>query len=257
MPSPFPGMDPYLEDPAFWPDFHDRFIVYWRDAINEALPENYEARVNERTKVIDLDTGDDAWPRPDVTIHRGGEATQARGNTAVLTTLEPVTIPLTYFEEVRETYIEIRRRPDRTVVAVLELLSPSNKTGDNRVVYLNQRNARLHQDVHLVELDLLLGGKRIPLEKPLPAGDYHMILSRWEQRPNCEAYSWSLRDRLPTLPIPLQAPDPDILIDFGAVFTTTYDRGRYARALAYQATPVAPVREEERAWVAGLVKREP
>lgn len=74
MPSPFPGMDPYLEDPAFWPDFHDSFIVYWRDALNDRLPDAYEARVNERTRVIDLETGGEVPPRPDIAIHRRNES---------------------------------------------------------------------------------------------------------------------------------------------------------------------------------------
>jgi hypothetical protein len=26
MPSPFPGMDPYLEAPELWPDVHHRLI---------------------------------------------------------------------------------------------------------------------------------------------------------------------------------------------------------------------------------------
>ena len=48
MPSPFPGMDPYLEDPAFWSDFHSSFITYWRDALADLLPDNYDARLDER-----------------------------------------------------------------------------------------------------------------------------------------------------------------------------------------------------------------
>ena len=27
MPSPFPGLDPYLEQPDYWPECHSRLIV--------------------------------------------------------------------------------------------------------------------------------------------------------------------------------------------------------------------------------------
>lgn len=83
-------------------------------------------------------------------------------------TLEPVTIPLVIEEPARQTYIEILRRPDRHLVAVLELLSPANKTRVSRAEYLAQRNAILRQDVHLLELELLLQGERMPLRDPLP-----------------------------------------------------------------------------------------
>ena len=256
MPSPFPGMDPYLEDPAFWPDFHDAFIVYWRDALNERLPENYEARVNERTRIIDLsaDPVGGLLPRPDVAIHRGTETQTVYKEPAGVATLEPVTIPQVFFEESRETYLEIRRRPERTVVTVLELLSPSNKSGTDRVLYLDKRNALMHQDVHVVELDLLLGGRRIPMQRPLPPGDYYMFVSHCERRRDCDVYAWSVRQPLPTLPIPLRSPDPAVLIDLGAVFTTAYDRGRYARSLAYAGPPPADLREVDQEWAAGLVK---
>jgi len=85
--------------------------------------------------------------------------------------------------------------------------------------------------VHLVELDLLLLGRRLPMEKTLPVADYYYFLSRSEQRPDCQVYHWPLRERLPTLPIPLRAPDPDVQIDLAAVFTTAYERGRFGRRI--------------------------
>lgn len=45
MPSPFPGMDPYLEGPTYWSGFHTRFIVAIGDAIAEQLPPGYYAEV--------------------------------------------------------------------------------------------------------------------------------------------------------------------------------------------------------------------
>lgn len=160
-----------------------------------------------------------------------------------------MTVPFRLLEEVHETYIEIRRRPERTVVAVLELLSPSNKEGSDRHLYLDKGNALMHQDVHVVELDLLLGGHRIPLGNPIPPGDYFLFVAHAERRKECQVYSWTIRDRLPTLPIPLKSRDGPVYCDFQSVFDTAYDRGRYARALSYDRPPPVPLPEADRSWV--------
>lgn len=248
MPSPFPGMDPYLEDPAFWEDFHDGFITYWRDFLNECLPDGYEARISERVTVVDEDAGHGKVVVPDVAVLQNPSATVRSERGGGLATLEPVTLPLVFVEETRTTYIEIRRIEDRRVVTVLELLSPSNKVGNARQIYLTKRNTLIHEDVHLFELDLLLGGRRIPLEGNLPPGDYYAFLSRADRRFDCDVYAWPLRRPLPTLPVPLRAPDPDVMIDFQALFTTTYDRGRYARSLAYDRPPAGLLNHPDRHW---------
>ncbi len=54
MRSPFPGMDPYLETPAFWSDFHARFINNWCDAVLDCLPSDYEARFDEKVNLIEI-----------------------------------------------------------------------------------------------------------------------------------------------------------------------------------------------------------
>ncbi|MFO0965869.1 MAG: DUF4058 family protein [Gemmataceae bacterium] len=248
MRSPFPGMDPYLEDPAFWAGFHHKFINYWQEALDDVLPQDYEATVGERVYLVEHDPDARRLIYPDLAlsdIERQAAAPQ-RGATA---TLEPTNIPLLLLDGPREAYIEILKRPERSLVAVLELLSPANKENPGRAEYLSKRNALLHQNVHVVELDLLLGGKRVPFARPLPDADYFYLLSRAEERPNCKVYSWTLRDTLPTLPVPLRDPDKDVRINLAEVFTTTYEHGRYARRLDYAKPCPAPVRGELRAWV--------
>ncbi len=221
MASLFPGMDLFLENPAYWSDFHYTFINYWREAIADALPPNYEATLGERVYLVEHDP-------------------------------EAVTIPLMIMEGPRETYIEILHQPDRSLVAALELLSPANKEQPGRTEYLAKRRALLYQPVHLVELDLLLAGKRLPMYKPLPAADYYYFLSRAEQRPDCQVYFWGIRQALPKLPVPLRAPDADLIIDLQAIFTTAYERGRFARRLNYRAPLPALVREPDRKWIESL-----
>jgi Protein of unknown function (DUF4058) len=96
-----------------------------------------------------------------------------------------------------------------------------------------KRNALLAEGIHLVELDLLRAGQRLPTQEPLPSGDYYLFISRANRRPKCEVYSWTRNDKLPIVPIPLKAPDPDIFVNLGQVFATAYERGRYAKSIDY------------------------
>lgn len=226
MPSPFPGMDPYLEDPAFWSDFHARFLTYLSDAINERLPDNYEARIDR-----------DPFA-PGTSPSGGGTAT-----------IEAVRIPLTRRRVRRKKYLKILKRPDRELVTVIELLSPSNKVGEGRGDYLAKREQLLDQGVNLFELDLLRDGRRIPLGKPLPVGDYFALVARGSDPTICDVYPWTVRDPLPTLPIPLKVPDPDVSVDLGAVFITAYEKGRYDRVLPRDEPPSGLLRPGDLAWV--------
>lgn len=254
MASPFPGMDPYLEDPAFWRDFHQTFIGCWREAIAAELPETYDARLDETVNLVRMeDAIKTVYPDVALSHKAGGAKIKSRGGGTLL--LEPISIPHEYLDEERQGRIEILHRPDRTLVAVLELLSPTNKNGDGFEEYRAKRRALLRQKIHLVELDLLLGGARPTLSAPLPAGDYFFYVSRVENRPDCEVTAWRLRDPLPTMPIPLKAPDQDVYVDLAAIFRTTYERGRYARSLAYGKKPVAPLSKADARWAAALAKK--
>jgi hypothetical protein len=102
--------------------------------------------------------------------------------------------------------------------------------------------------VHLVELDLLVGGDRPSLRYDLPPGDYYAYVSRANRRPDCDVFPWSVRDSLPWIPVPLKLPDADVRIDLAKVFARTYKRGRYARSLAYGKSPKAPLRAADAAW---------
>ncbi|HKI31028.1 MAG TPA: DUF4058 family protein [Gemmataceae bacterium] len=249
MPSPFPGMDPYLEDPAFWSDFHATFINYWREALADLLPAHYEARIDEKVRLIEVAPSRRKLIEPDVAVTQRRPSRTPSPAPAGAATLEPVTIPLVIEEETHERYIEILHRPERSLVAVLELLSPANKEEPGRSDYLAKRNALVRHPIHLVEVDFLIAGRRLPLENPLPPGDYYALVSRGDRRPDCDVYAWTLRQRLPSIPIPLLSPDPDVWLDLAAVFATTYERGRYARSLDYTSPPLVVLDDETRRWV--------
>jgi hypothetical protein len=248
MPSPFPGIDPYVESQDYWPDFHHNFIVTLRRAMNEQLPKPYVARIDERMNVVELSKNDAKTVLPDLAVvrQRPGRATTAPARGVL--TLEPVTIPLRFLEEFREAFIEIHHRPSHKVVAIVEVLSPSNKTGGTRRDYLVKRNALMNREVHLIELDLLLAGPRLPMERALPPGHYFAFVARAERRPDCDVFAWSVRDPLPTIPIPLLAPDPDIVVDLAPLFASVYEEARYAESIDYSAPLTLPLAPDDRAW---------
>ena len=252
MTSPFPGMDPFLEVSGDWRDFHASFIASCRDAINDRLPDPYVARIDERFRVVRTRQGGGRGRYPDVSVVRTEPRAASPPAEAGVATLElsPVMVRLakTFREEVRETWIEIRREPNWDLVTSIELLSPANKSGRGFSKYPVKRDDLIDRPVHLVELDLLVVGRRPPMDDPLPPGDYYAFVSRAEARPTSEVYAWSIRRPLPTIPIPLNAPDPDLPLDLAAVFAATYRRGRYERSIDYARPLDLPLAPDDRAW---------
>jgi hypothetical protein len=157
-------------------------------------------------------------------------------------------IGLVMLEDVREAYIQILHRPELPLVAVLELLSPRNKREPGFGEYVAKRDALIRQDVHLVELDLLVDGHRLPMGGPLPPGDYFAFVSRADRRPHCHVYGWGVRQPLPTLPIPLRPPDPDVPCNLGAVFAAAFERGFYSESPEYGRHLPGGLSPADRAW---------
>jgi hypothetical protein len=221
------------------------------------VPDSYEVRLEERLSLIyETDSDLKRNVRPDVAIvGKSGVTPVERPATSTLT-LEPITLPLRMFqtEEVIEHRIEIRRFPNRELVTVIELLSPSNKEPPGERLYLEKHFELIHQSVHLVELDFLIGGKRLPIDADLPPGQYFAFVSRAEWRPMSDVYAWSIRDRLPTIPIPLLAPDPDVPLELGSIFRAVYERARYERSINYQAALGLPISPEDRTWAETLAR---
>jgi hypothetical protein len=249
MSKPFPGMDPYLEDPAFWADFHLTFIGCLREAIADVLPHSYEARLDETVHFVPMSDEVIKLIYPDVAVSRARRRRRSsRPGTAATAVLEPVVIPHELVEEVRQARIEILHRPDRSLVTVVEVLSPVNKAGEGFAEFCAKPLAILRQRVHLVAVDLLIGGRRLPLAQPLPAGDYYVMISRSNNRPNCEVYPWTVRQAMPPIPIPLRNPDPDVQVDLGQVFDAACARGRYAPSLPYHKPPRARLKKEDKQW---------
>ena len=237
-----------------WSDFQSRFINYWCEAIADALTPRYEATLGERVYLVEHDPEMRKLGFPDVAItHDNLSSSTEPVLSPGTTTLEPVTIPLAILEGPRETYIEIVHQPDKSLVATLELLSPANKEQPGRTEYLAKRRAVIYQKVHVVELDLLLGGRR--------------RRSRCRQRTIIILCRTAIDARIATSiagrcatryqPCPSRCarhPDPDILVDLGAVFATAYARARFYRRIDYQG-PIPPVvSKQDQASVESVVR---
>src|SRR5205814_2707195 len=106
---------------------------------------------------------------------------------------------------------------------------------------------------HLVEIDLLRGGERLPMEQPLPPADYYVCISQAELRPDCGIWPISLRDRLPSIPIPLSAGDAPVHLDLQAALDVVYDAAAYADKIDYQHGTDPPLPPEVASWVDGLL----
>jgi hypothetical protein len=251
MELPFPGMDPYLELPALWPDVHTALIAAMRDAIQEQLGPNYIALI---TPYIALENIEIAPARqvfvPDVGIVRDDVADADAVATAI--TPAPLTIPAQITVPTRYARIEIRSVLQQTLITAIELLSPANKRAgaDGADAYEKKRQELFASSVHLLEIDLLRAGVRPRLARPLPPTAYCALLSRAYRRPLVEVWPIALSDPLPVLPVPLSAPDPDVALDLGAVLRQVYRRARYERVIDYRADPPPPpLTPEEAAWL--------
>lgn len=251
MALPFPGMDPFLEGPQ-WPDFHVRFLVHLSEKLAEELRPRYFVVAERRVYVETPGAGDEPGRSrpmvPDLVV----AATRLRHVPArgVERPAAPLAVALPMPRLARETYLELRLAQGRELVAVIELLSPANKRpGAGRREYLEKREAVLSSRAHLVELDLLRGGERLPMAEPLPASDYLAIVSRAEDRPLAGVWPFTLREPLPTITLPLAGDDPDLPIDLQSVFAAAYCAAGYDYSLSRELPLEPPLAADDLAWV--------
>lgn len=254
MPSPFPGMDPFLEQPEAWHDFHQQYCVVCRAAIVRQVGPDYFVKLEERLYIHELSAEERRLlGRADIGVKRGGGSSDSAPAAGPMSA--PVigrVLPAVDIE--RESFIEIRDRESKQLVTVLELLSPANKQpGADREQFLAKRDRLLSSGVHYVEIDLLRGGPRLPIED-LPACDYYAMVSRAESRPRAGLWPLQLFDPLPKLPIPLASGDSDVWLDLQAALHSAYDAGGYGNYI-YLTNPDPPLppdqAEESRRLLAG------
>lgn len=247
MSSPFPGMNPYLEQDSLWQNFHQLFATTILQALVPQVRPAYIVTLEEHVYIHELSDDERLFlGRADVALTQVSTAEKTQAGATALQAPARGRIPAVVDIE-RLSYVEIRDRQDRQLVAVLELLSPSNKKiGPDREQYVAKRRRLLSGSAHFVEIDLLRGGPRMPLED-LPDCDYYALVSRVEERPDVAVWPIRLRDRLPKIPVPLRAPDPHVWIDLQQLLDRVYDSAGYADYI-YTGHPQPPLHPDDAVW---------
>lgn len=259
MRSPFPGMNPYLENSELWSEVHSRLIVAIADEIALPLRPNYYVAVEKRTYMAEPDDSV-LVGIPDVSVfsksaaNRRGDESQA--TTAVLPSAsEPLTVTVPLMEEMQERYLEIREVKTGAVITTLEVLSPKNKrAGEGRDAYLRKRQQVLTSLTHLVEIDLLRAGKPMPIQGNAPGADYRILVSRGDRRPTAQLYAFSLRDSIPSFPLPLKVGDAELLVNLNETLNGIYERAGFDLRIDYTQPLQPSLSEEGMAWIDGLLQ---
>jgi hypothetical protein len=247
MPSPFPGMDPYLEG-SLWTSVHFTLSAEIVRLLAPRLRPRYlvlpvERFVMETTEGVTVSTTA-FYPDVRVAVGRGPSShpqeTLAVPAPLLLATEIPAMVP--------HVTIEIRDVAQRQLVTAIEVLSPTNKRGEGREEYLAKRRRLLLSTAHLLEIDLLRRGQRVPMQQALPPAPYFVFLSRAGQRPLTEVWPIAMGDRLPVVPVPLLPWDADVALDLQAALDSSYELLGCDLALDYSQAPEVPL-EEDAAWV--------
>ena len=249
MPCPFPGMDPYIERLAIWPDFHDSLIAAIRGLLQPLLRPRYAAVTQDRLYVVEADRP----IRPDVSVVRTSSRPSGGAAVALAEADAPAVFEL-WRDDIREPYIEIiEPAAGNRLVTAIEVLSPENKArGPGRTSYLRKRQEFWQGGANLVEIDLLRAGRptvRVSedqLDSLRPWRYLIAVTRRWPSRH--EVYAVPLERRLPRVAIPLADDDRDVPLDLQAAFTRCWDEGPYPELLHYDSPPPGELTDAESQW---------
>ena len=256
--NPFPGMNPYMERPELWHGIHTVIIAELQRWLAPRLRPEYMVRIEERMYVSEETDGEGLRQArlPDVMVLDDRAATSAsvavveapRGKDAI-----PVRIP--YKDEQRQRYLEVIRVSNREVVAVIELLSPSNKSSPGRQAYIAKRNQVFHSLSHLVEIDLLRIGDPLPVIGDVPPSHYRILVTNARSMDAiAHLYPCSIQSPLPHFVMPLVEGSEGIAIDLKPIIDEVYILGSYDRDIDYQQDPEPPLSDADRAWLDKLLR---
>lgn len=254
MPSPFPGMDPYLEEPNLWPDVHSTLIIEMKGHLNELLPRNYQATVDKYVWIHEPDAESRTrLVKPDVRVSQFG-AQPAVPNQPASVMTAPATIVLPAIRREGSKYLKIADLNTQRLVTVIELLSPSNKSaGPDRDAYLTKRIDYLTAGVNLIEIDLLRAGGRLPLgDVDAREFDYYVMVCRPAQMPSAGFWSFTVRDHFPDFPIPLAPTESDVAFNLRPCLDRTYQISKYEMNVDYHQPAVPPLSPVDAEWARTL-----
>lgn len=254
---PFPGMDPWLERPELWPDFHNGLIEAIRGALSPRVLPRYLVRVESRIALLtgyDIDLID----RPDVALWNAGLTAPRHPSNADVALLEraevepiEVAVPV---DDIEETYLTVKEVSTRKLVTVIEVLSPTNKCGhDARREYVEKRRSLIRSRTNYIEIDLLREGRPMPLEPPPPPNDYRILVCRGWTRSKALVYVFPWTVPVPSIPVPLLLEDDEPVLDLNGMLHRLMELARYDLEIDYHRLPKPPLREADAAWAAAII----
>lgn len=254
MKSPFPGMDPYLEHHALWPDVHNRLITAVADYLSGKVAPAYYVGVESRAYIMKPD-GDAFLGRPDIAVV--SPVTTRLVDPAAAAAVQDVNVlevDLPLGMEINHYYLEIRSVQTHELVTLIELLSPVNKTSKTgRADYLEKRYEALMSLTNYVEIDLLRAGDPMPVD-PQIVSDYRILVSRGRiRRQKAQLYAFRLRAAIPDFSLPLQPGDEEPVVPLNQIVHDLYSRARFDLRINYTQPPIPPLSEEDAAWARELL----
>ena len=254
MPSPFPGMDPYIEACGLWGDFHDKLIGELERTLAKALPPRYVTRIRERTYIEWIDPQDDPSQRvpfePDVSVRfSGGEPDAQASAVAMLTAPSQAVLMHALVQmEYRELFLEILElAPQRRLVTAIEVLSPTNKRAGTVgwEQYENKRHVFLQGHANLVEIDLLRSGRRRGMRERWPDSPYYILAMKKHEAPACRVWPAFIAAPLPEIAVPLTPPDDDLPLPLQPLIDAIHARSRYEVDIDYTRPLKPPLSPDE------------
>ena len=264
--NPFPGMNPYLERAGLWPEVHTSIIVGLRDFLAPNLRPDYAVRIQERVYLAaEPEPGAGDEPRrfriPDaMVLTDAATATAAAAREVAVAEPKPaaaaVAVALPSTELIRQRYLQVMQADNLEIVAVIEVLSPSNKSGADRSDYLAKRAEVKSSTAHLVEIDLLRAGPPMPVIGDTPRGCYRIIVANGRLRPQADLYAFGIREAIPEFVLPLAQGSPGIGVDLNPVLRHIYSHGSYNMLVDYKQEPEPPLSDDDRAWLDDVLRRQ-
>jgi hypothetical protein len=252
--SPFPGMDPFLEEPSLWGSVHTRLMNSISDQLAELVSPDFYVDIQQHVTILHLEDQAVRHIIPDVYVAKQRPVPQQQIRAGAVITPPTLLEPLEQLE-IHERFLEVRDRRSREVVTIIEVLSPWNKAaGQERWdAFQAKRRTVMASHTHWIEIDFLRAGKR-PAEVA-EKSDYYALLKRGGALGPYEVWYFDLRDTLPTIAVPLRAPYVDVPLDLRAALADMYRRARYAESIDYtSAIPSPRLRPADVQWAGEHVK---
>ncbi|NEQ50033.1 MAG: DUF4058 family protein [Leptolyngbya sp. SIO3F4] len=259
MPDMFPGMNPYLEHPDLWPTIHPQFVAALASCLKKEVSNRYNIIIRKRVYRV---SGEDSLvvgqSAKKIKLSGLKEASSSRSSHK---SSQPIPTYIAVPQTIQEDYIEIIDHQIGTTVTIIEVLTPQKKRpGRGRENYEQRCEAIFGSDTHFVEIDLLRGWEPISAYGPSDT-DYQVLVSRSDQRPKAELYTWQVNAPIPFLTLPLGRPQDGeeaqayCTVDLKQALNDVCSSSVHTLSINYERDPIPPLPKDASHWLANLLEQ--